>query len=190
MTNLNLHAQAQRRYGNQFDGLRERARDLRNRADSLIDLESRVSTSQRNLDARELELNGREQELRRRAAALDDRERKLAQAESVELKTRVDRKLDAARETMGLAAEPRAAAKVFDPAKAGPDKLAAMIVEAGRIRRGEVDAAATPLPSDPHARAAVLCGMLRRAELSGDAEQKAVAELERLTALIMRGQPR
>ena len=170
----------------------DRARHLRRQTDELFSLNADLQESQRNLDVRSAELDDRERRLRRAERELEKQSRAVANREAAIAREREREAMpDLLRAEMAEEArDPRSPESV--PATEGStltdreqDAMAAAILRAGAIRRGELRDD-PPLPDDPVARAIVLAGMKRRGELVEDEPQLARDQYDLAAAAILR----
>src|SRR6516165_6052948 len=114
---------------NQFDALRERAADLRHKADSLLSLQAQIQSSNTNLDQRSLDLDTRERDLRRREARLAQAEQDLSARDAALTHEAVAERFS---NTLTVLND------LEEPVVGSPTSLAASIVRCGAVRRGEI----------------------------------------------------
>jgi hypothetical protein len=174
-----------------------RAKALRDKTDSLFELENSLKNSRANLDVRSSELDKREFQLRRREAKLEERECTTADRPPAQEPPRL----------------PELKRRVADPAyksdvlPTDAKALAARIIEMGRVRRAEISyrgmeptlpmakmiiAAAAKarsiapppeLPEHPVARAIVLAGQKARGTIDSAGERWLADYLARAEAI-------
>lgn len=127
------------------------------------DRQDDLERTQQELANRERRLRDFEQQLQARSDAISDREAAQSCAEGIALQEHVDARLSEGRRALGL--DDRSSSRPFrnDMTSAHDGSCAAMILAAGEARRNPP---APPLPTDRTARAIVLSGMLRRAEIT------------------------
>jgi uncharacterized protein (DUF3084 family) len=154
-TNLPGLANRNRAQSDAFNGLAVRARELRERADALISLESELKNNAANLDRREANIARAENALREHERRLAALEAEMSVKEGALTKAVIRERFN---DTLAMVA-----ALDGEPVVANSAALAASIIRAGQIRRGEIDPA-PPIPKGV-AGQIVLAGMRRRGEI-------------------------
>jgi hypothetical protein len=161
------------------NAMADRARELRNRADALLQLEADLKARAKALDRREQDLISDEESLQKDKRRLAASEQSLTQKEDALTSEAVRERFG---HTMAVLDELEyPAIKDNEAVVDNPKALSAAIIRAGAKRRGEITD--VPLPTDKTARAIVLAGMRRRGELVE--EPKPRTEHERVAALII-----
>ena len=130
------------------------------------DAENDFEAREREMANRERRIRDREKQLQAQADEIAARETAQREAESRALQEHVDRRLTEGRTALGLDHD-RSSSRPFDNTieAAHDGRTAREILRAGAARK---NSGAPPLPVDGVARAIVLCGQLRRAEITAE----------------------
>ncbi len=142
----------------QRDSIMGRAADLKVQTNALLELSSEISATREAQTTREIELAQWEDKLRKKAAALDERQRRVEAAERL-AQSHALLEQPAPPSTRGQTVNKRSAS--------GPEAVAREILRCGALARGEA-ADDVPLPTHPVARSIVLAAMMARGEIEPD----------------------
>jgi hypothetical protein len=157
-----------------LDALADRAKALRNRADALLQLEADLKARSKALDRREADLVADEDRLREHERGLAVAGQEMSAREATLTHEVVRERFSSTLATLNELETP----SLTDD---GPSAMAAAIIRAGQVRRGEISNV-PPLPKGI-AGQIVLAGMKRRGEIFE--QQKPRTEHERVAAMII-----